>query len=307
MDNLKLNHPWLIAVWPGMGQVSINAGYYLMSKLGMYQFDEFSPHELLDIDYVDVENGIIQPAHMPRNRMFLYRDPNEQRDLIVVIGEAQPQSGKYTFCQKLVERAQALGVERVLTFAAMATQMQLQDNCRVFGAATNHELFEELKDYQVETLEDGQIGGLNGILLGVAAKMGLQGGCLLGEMPHVFVQLPFPRASLAVLKVFSMVANVDLDTSEMVEQANTVDRQLNEIVEALKESHSDNPFAGKEDSRRLIPQAEISPEDEANIEALFELAKQDRSKAYELKQLLDQLNQFSKYEDRFLDLFRPNG
>ena len=29
----SLNHPWLIAVWPGMGHVALNAGYYLLAKL----------------------------------------------------------------------------------------------------------------------------------------------------------------------------------------------------------------------------------------------------------------------------------
>lgn len=32
----KLNKPWLVAVWPGMGHVALSAGYYLMAKLGMH-------------------------------------------------------------------------------------------------------------------------------------------------------------------------------------------------------------------------------------------------------------------------------
>lgn len=59
----------------------------------------------------------------------------------------------------------------------------------------------------MELVEDGHIGGLNGMLLGAAGEMGLRGACLLGEMPHIFAQLPFPKASLAVLKVFTMIAD----------------------------------------------------------------------------------------------------
>lgn len=33
--DLKHNHPRLIAVWTGKGQVAIRAGYYLMAKLGI--------------------------------------------------------------------------------------------------------------------------------------------------------------------------------------------------------------------------------------------------------------------------------
>ena len=35
-DELKLNKPWLVAVWPGMGHVAVNAAYYLMAKLGVF-------------------------------------------------------------------------------------------------------------------------------------------------------------------------------------------------------------------------------------------------------------------------------
>ncbi len=49
---------------------------------------------------------------------------------------------------------------------------------------------------------------------------------------------------------------------------------------------------------------QLSPEDESHIERLFERAKDDRSRAYELKQELDRLDVFPDYEDRFLDLFK---
>ena len=39
-EEQKLNRPWLVAVWPGMGQVAISAGYYLMAKLGMHLLAE---------------------------------------------------------------------------------------------------------------------------------------------------------------------------------------------------------------------------------------------------------------------------
>jgi hypothetical protein len=31
----QLHHPWLVAVWPGMGHVALNAGVYQLAKLGM--------------------------------------------------------------------------------------------------------------------------------------------------------------------------------------------------------------------------------------------------------------------------------
>ena len=54
---LKLNKPWLVAVWPGMGHVAISAGYYLVTKLGMHILAEFSAHELFDVEHVEVKGG----------------------------------------------------------------------------------------------------------------------------------------------------------------------------------------------------------------------------------------------------------
>src|SRR5262245_33345114 len=122
-ERLRLNHPWLVAVWPGMGNVALSAGYYLLAKLGMHVIAEYEARELFDVDHVAVKEGIIQTGRRPRNRFFVWKDPNQKRDLVVFLGEAQPPIGKYQFCHKLIEYARQLAVERVYTFAAMATQM----------------------------------------------------------------------------------------------------------------------------------------------------------------------------------------
>src|SRR5262249_20722629 len=150
------------------------------------------------------------------------------------IGEAQPPKGRYSFCHRLIEFARQLGVERVYTFAAMATSMHPAHPARVFGAATDEESLAELKRLDLEILEDGQIGGVSALVLGVAAESGLRGACLLGEMPHIFHQLPFPKASLAVLEAFATIANLDIDLSELAEQAKEVEHKLGELLEKVE-------------------------------------------------------------------------
>ena len=205
-ETLKLNKPWLVAVWPGMGHVAVNAGYYLMAKLGMHLVAEFAPRELFDVEHVDVSNGLIRQGRLPRSRFFVGSDPSWKHDIVLFIGEAQPPQGKYLFCQRLLEYAKSMGVERVFTFASMATQMHPEHDSRVFAAATDNESLAELKRLELELLNDGQIGGLNGVLLGVAADCDLRGACLLGEIPHIFAQFPFPKAALGVLEAFTTLA-----------------------------------------------------------------------------------------------------
>jgi proteasome assembly chaperone (PAC2) family protein len=304
-DKLQLHHPWLIAVWPGMGHVALNAGVYLLAKLGMTGVAELDAGELFDVDHVEVKGGLVQPGRRPRNRFFVWADPNRRHDLVLFLGEAQPPVGKYPFCRHLIKYAQELGVERVFTFAAMATRMHPAARSRVFGAATDRANLMELRQLDLEILEDGNIGGLNGVLLGAAAEAGLHGACLLGEMPHLFAQVPFPKASLAILDLFASMAGIDLDLGELAEQARAVEEQLGELLDRVEDQLGVQP-PEEEDEDRPEPTEEeqVAPADRTRIEGLFDQAARDRSKAFELKQELDRLGLFKEYEDRFLDLFK---
>jgi len=301
----KLNHPWLVAVWPGIGNVALNAGIYLLSKMDMKVFSEFEANEFFDVEHVEVKGGIVQPARRPRNRLFLWEDPNRQRDIVVLLGEAQPTAGRYSFCQRLIAYARELGVERVVTFAAMATQMHPQHASRVFGAATDPAILRELQRFELEPLDDGNIGGLNGVLLGAAAESGLPGACLLGEMPHILSRIPFPKASQAILRVITSMTGIDLDFTELSRQVEVMERQLGEVLSQVEQSYAPE-FAGEEKEYRPEPVEEerLSSADQQRIERLFEESGKDRSKAFQLKQELDRLGVFKEYEDRFLDLFK---
>jgi proteasome assembly chaperone (PAC2) family protein len=315
-EKLRLHHPWLVAVWPGMGHVALNAGVYLLSKLNMTAIAELESGELFDIDHVEVKEGIIQPARRARNRFFLWSDPQKEHDLLVFLGEAQPPIGRFPFCRQVMEFAKGVGVERVFTFAAMATRMHPEHQSRVFGAVTEADGLEELQRLKLELLEDGNIGGLNGVLLAAAAEVGLTGVCLLGEMPHIFARLPFPKASLAILEIFKTIAEIELDLSELSEQAEAVEEQLGELLARVEEQYGQQ-FSGNDEDEdenddEETEAMELEIEDEENpdrgrIEELFHAATKDRSKAFELKQELDRLSLFKEYEDRFLDLFQKKA
>ncbi len=303
--DVKLNKPWLVAVWPGMGHVAMSAGYYLMAKLGMHLVAELASNELFDIEHVEVKDGIIHPGHRPRSRFFAWRDPAGKHDLLLFIGEAQPPIGKVAFCRRILEFAGKLGITRVFTFASMATQMHPQAPSKIYGAATDPEVLALLRQLELEVVENGQISGLNGVLLGVAAEEGLDGACLLGEMPQIFAQLPFPKAALAVLSVFTTIAGIELDTTELEAQAADVEQKLVELLSQVENAIEDRE---EEDIESIDAENDLDQDDSDardRIEALFEQAGRDRSKAYELKQELDRLNLFREYEDRFLDLFKP--
>jgi uncharacterized protein len=180
---------------------------------------------------------------------------------------------------------------------------------RGFAAATDAQTLDELRPLELLVLEDGHIGGLNGVLLGVAAEERLPGACLLGEMPSLFHQLPFPKASLAVLQVFTRLTQINVEMQELAEQAEAGAQQLSKLLDQMRQAAStadDRETEDDEEDEFQISSEEepMSLADRQRIERLFDQATLDRSKAFELKQELDRLGLFKEFEDRFLDLFK---
>ncbi len=300
----KLRDPLLLAVWPGMGGVAIGAGYYLMAKLGMHLMMEFPADEIFDVEQIKVKDGLIVTRRLPRSRLFICRDENRNHDIILFIGDAQPLTRGSAFCRKLIAYVHELGVKKVFTFAAMATRMRPEHPSQVFGAAIDRGTLRTFADLGTRVFEDGKISGLNGVLLGVAAENGMTGGCLLGEIPSLFSQISFPKASLAVLEMFTQMEGIEIDFTELRNHARTVDATLGIFLSRMEQSVEE--MEAEEAEEMLEERAPVRPanSDHQRIDSLFAEVRMDRSKSYGLKQELDRLGLFSEYEDRFLDLFK---
>ena len=100
-----------------------------------------------------------------------------------------------------------------------------------------------MKRLELKVLENGIIGGLNGVLLAVAAEAGLPGVGLLGEMPQMLAQVPMPKASHAILEAFTTLAGIELDFTDLVEHAKSVEQQLSDLISRATQQGSEEPSA----------------------------------------------------------------
>lgn len=317
----KLNNPWMIAVWPGMGNVAMLAGSHLAAALEADIAMELRADDFFEVKHVDVEDGLASTGNLPRNLFLIWRDPAQRRDLVIFIGEAQPARGGYFLCRRIVEQAKRWNVQRIVTFAAMATQLHPAREAGVFAVANNRQLVEECRDLDLTLLKQGQITGLNGIMLAAADEENIPALCLMGEMPYFAVNVPNAQSALAALDAFTEMAGIDPDLEELEAQAEQVQAQLRELVERLGQPGADPeeedlgftiPDVAKqpdqrEDDQEPKNQPKLDPEARQRIESLFEQVEQDHSRAVELKNELDRHGVFDQYEDRFLDLFRKGG
>tara|TARA_R110002072_G_scaffold273219_4_gene433844 strand:- start:39538 stop:40512 length:975 start_codon:yes stop_codon:yes gene_type:complete len=304
---VRLDDPWLVAVWPGMGSVARLVGAYLSQQLAVQHIADLAD-ETYTPPAVQVQNGLIQPVPSPRQSLSGWRHPTGGRDLVIFESEAQPQQPGARVGLRLIEAARTLGVTRICTFAAMATLIDPGTAPRVFAAATDAVLLDEVLRLDAVPLVDGSIGGLNGSLAGMAAEHGIGALCLLGEMPYYATGFANPKAAAAALRVFAKQADITLDMSALDAQAATVERHLLELRKRADRGAIMLDAAATEEPQSTEPEATSQDPAEQRtkrrIERLFDVVRRDRSRAPLLKAELDRHGWFARYEDRFLDLFK---
>lgn len=282
----RLEKPDLIVGWPGIGNVGIIAVDTLREQIQAEEFGEIEPWDFFYPKRVIIEAGILEVLEFPSNKFYYKR--LEKKDLIFFIGEEQPTSGgiyaqgekAYEMANLVLDVAERFGCHRVYTSGASVALTHHTLKPRVWAVPNREELINEVKNYENTILMSeiegrggqGNITGLNGLLLGVAKKRGFAGICLMGEVPDYLSRAPFPypRASKSVIEVISRILGIGLDLSRL----DNWDAQILEIIESIYEKF---PLEIKDrlEQRKFAAQAKlgITEEDEKwikeHIDELF--------------------------------------
>jgi proteasome assembly chaperone (PAC2) family protein len=247
----ELRDPILVAGWPGMGLVAFRAVSYLLESLEPEPLAEFEPEDVYPLRNVGINEGIIESTKLPESRAYFHRFGGTQRDLIIFLGEEQPVQGReWSLSNEILDLGQRHGVSDVFTFAAMVTHIDHRTHPRVWGCATRPELAEEIERAGVSLMKEGQISGLNGLLLGIARQRSINGVCLLGELPYYLTQISYPLASLAVLEAFASLVGLELDLDELRALSAATQTEIDTYFEQIK-TEVDDKDEGPEDLASL--------------------------------------------------------
>jgi uncharacterized protein (TIGR00162 family) len=226
----------LIASWPGIGNVSLIVAQYIREKLDAEEIGAIEPFSFFEPIGVMVKNNIIEAPQFPESKIYYWRNAEYERDLLLFIGDEQPSVKGYDMANAVLDICEKLKVKRVYTLAAAIAKIHHTEMPKVWGAATNQKLVEELKQYEVVLRGAVQIAGLNGLFLGVAKERGMDGICLLGEVPSYTTRIPNPKSALAILNVLSVMLHIDIDTADLSVAANKADEEMKRMAaEAMGE------------------------------------------------------------------------
>ena len=307
----KLNSPCLVAAWPGMGNVALRAATYLREKLKAEEFGEIEAGGFFHPVGASIKGNVVEVPKFPKSKFYYWKDSKSLHDLVIFLGEAQPSLEKeYEFACEILDLAGKFGVKTVYTFAAMPSVMEHTNEPKVWGVVTHPSLAKDLADYGVSLMNEGQISGMNGLLLAVAKEKGFQGICLLGELPYYTIQIENPKSSRAVLEILFKIMGIEVDTSELDSQAKRIEGEIEKFVDYFKIHGAHEPKKPISDEEiekireDLSGHTKIPDSAKEKIQRLFREAKKDISRARELKAELDRWDIYKQYEDKFLDLFK---
>ncbi len=232
----KLNSPNLVAAWPGIGSVATIAATYLQRKLDFKELGRVEALHFFEPIGVVVRDNVVEAPQFPESRFYYWKNKKGGSDIVLFIGEDQPVTKSYELANCVLDVGLNYRVNRIYTFAAASTHIHHTEQPKVWGVATNQKLTAELKEQGLMQRGNLHIAGLNGILLGVAKERGIDGICLLGEVPIYASRIQNPMAALAILEVLSKMLDIKIDTVELEQLAEETKEKMKQLTaEAMGE------------------------------------------------------------------------
>ena len=226
----RLNSPNMLTAWPGVGNVAMIVATYLQRKLDFKELGEIEASRFFDPIGILVKDNVVEAPQFPQSKFYYWKSKGGGSDIILFIGEDQPTAKGYELANCVLDVGLRFQVKRVYTCAAAMTRIHHTEPPRVLGVATSQLGARDLKKYDLMQAGNLQIAGLNGLLLGVAKERDIEGICLLGEVPIYATRIQNPMAALAVLKVLTVMLDIEIDLDELAQLAVETRERMKEVA-----------------------------------------------------------------------------
>jgi proteasome assembly chaperone (PAC2) family protein len=229
----ELRRPVLIAAfrgWNDGGQGATLGAGYLARQWGAEAFAEIDPENFYDFQAVrpnvSLEEGLTRKLEWPSNSFLHAPIPDLDRDAVVMLG-VEPNLRWKTYSQLVLELAQELGVELVVTLGSLLADVPHTRPAPVSAAASDPVLVEELG---VEPSRYEGPTGILGVLLDACRRAGIPSVSLWAAVPHYVSLAPSPRAALALCRRLGELVGAEIDLAELEQAAEEYNEQVTEAV-----------------------------------------------------------------------------
>ena len=171
--------------------------------------------EIKDISKPEVQlnqsiNGLPQSIDSLKSTT---NDPLSSKDLILLTGDSQPvvPGSEYVLSEQILDLITKFKISNIYSLASYVTGTFVNDP-KIYGTATNPEIVKSFRSFNISTLDNGNITGMNGLILGLGKLRGIEGICLLGETSGYVIDA---KASKNLLEIVNNVLGIHINMDEM--------------------------------------------------------------------------------------------
>ncbi len=230
-----LRAPALICAFKGWNDAADSASSALSfvgSALAAQRFASIDPEEFYDFQSVRPRVKLVDNSaraiEWPAVELHEARVPRAPRDLVLLSG-TEPSMRWRTFTKVIVDLAEALGTQLVVTMGALLADVPHTRPVSVTGLASDPGLVARLgltrSSYEGPT-------GIVGVLHAACQDAGLPSASLWAAVPHYIAAAPNPKAALALVRKLEGLVGVAVDATELEDAAGDYDRQVNAAVQS---------------------------------------------------------------------------
>jgi proteasome assembly chaperone (PAC2) family protein len=230
-----LRNPALVCAfkgWNDAADAASSAIEFVGSALHAERFAVIDPEEFYDFQATrprtKLADGETREIVWPAVELFEARVPKADRDLILMAG-SEPSFRWRTFCDIVVELAEALGTQLFVTLGALLADVPHTRPVSVTGLSSDRALVSRLglapSSYEGPT-------GIVGILHAACQQAGLPSASLWAAVPHYIAATPNPKAALALVRKLEGLIGIVIDAADLESAAADYERQVNVAVQS---------------------------------------------------------------------------
>jgi proteasome assembly chaperone (PAC2) family protein len=218
--------------WNDAADAASTALTFVGAAHGAERFAAVDPEEFYDFQatrpQIRLTEGRTREITWPEIEIFEVRVPRAPRDLVLLAG-VEPSMRWRTFCGIVVELAEVLGVQLVVTLGALLADVPHSRPISITGFGSDPTLVDRLglasSTYEGPT-------GIVGVLHAAFQEAGLPSASLWAAVPHYIAATPNPKAALALVRKLETLVGVSVDASSLEEASVEYDRQVNRAVQS---------------------------------------------------------------------------
>jgi len=218
--------------WNDAGDAASAAVSFFGESLGARQFASIDPEEFYDFQSVRPQirlvEGQTRSIEWPEVKLYEVRVPRAPRDLVLLAG-AEPSYRWRTFSSLIVELAEVIGVQLVVTLGALLADVPHTRPVSVTGFSSEPALVQRLSLSQ--SSYEGPTG-IIGVLHDACTRASMPSASLWAAVPHYISAAPNPKAALALIRKLEGLVGVAVDAGDLEGASADYERQVNAAIQS---------------------------------------------------------------------------